>query len=199
MAILTADQVILYSPKIGVTAATVIASGLIPIVQERVCLICNQYFESKDLYVQSTATFNATARSIILPSGNYWINYGFKASDDILIYNSHRNDSIVTIESLSNETNILTSVCSVIDESFNNSAGNSIYFSVIRWPVSVQKVAAEMVFFDYSIRDKTAANITSIGLGPWKETYTDGAKDEKYGYPMKIIEQLNPFIIGRVF
>lgn len=198
MAILTAGTVILYAPKISASAGTITASGLIPIVQERITLLCNNYFELKDLYLESMATFNATARSIILPSGSYWANYGFQANDDMLIYNSYRNDSIVTIESLSNETVILASVCSVVDESFNNNAGNCIYFSVTKWPVSVQKTAALMIYYDYDIRDKVSANIKSRSLGPLSETFTDGEKDE-YGYPMKITEQLNPFRIGRVF
>jgi hypothetical protein len=199
VAILTAGTVILYAPKISASAGTITASGLIPIVQERITLLCNNYFELKDLYLESTATFNATARSITLPSGSYWVNSGFQANDDMLIYNSYRNDSIVTIESLSNETVILTSACSVVDESFNNNTGNMIYFSVIKWPVSVQQVAAQMIFFDYDIRGKTQSNIKSRSLGPLSESFTDGATDERYGYPIKIIEQLNPFIIGRVF
>jgi hypothetical protein len=199
MAILTANTVILYAPKISASAGTITASGLIPIIQERITLLCNNYFELKDLYLESSATFNATARSIVLPTSAYWVNYGFQANDDILIYNSYRNDSIVTIASLSNETNILTSACSVVDESFNNNTGNMIYFSVIKWPVSVQQVAAQMIFFDYDIRDKVSVNVKSRSLGPYSESFTDGAKDEQYGYPIKIIEQLNPFRIGRVF
>jgi len=199
MALISATQVTIYAPKISATAATITASGLIPIVQERICYICNNYFELKDLYVGSTATFNATARSIVLSTGNDWEDYGFQAGDDILIYNSYRNDKIATIESLTAETVILTSACSVVDEAFNNNIGKFIYFSVIRWPVSVQQTAAKMIYFDYDIRDKTAPNIRSRSLGPLSETFTDGEKDEIYGYPMKIINQLDAFKIGRVF
>jgi len=198
MAILTAGTVILYAPKISASAATITASGLIPIVQERICLLCNNYFLIEDINVQGTATFNATARSIILSTGVYWANYGFQANDDMFIYNSYRNDGVVTIQSLSNETVILTSVCSVVDEAFNNNAGKNIFFSAVKWPVSVQQVAAKMIYYDYDLRDKVSANIKSRSLGPLSESFTEGEKDE-YGYPLKITNQLDSFKMGRIF
>ena len=198
MAILTATQVSMYAPRITASAATITASGLIPIVQERIIMMLNNYFTNDDLNVSGTATFNATAISIVLATGNYWANYGFKAGDDIFIYNSYRNDGVVTIESLSNETVILTSACSVVDEAFNNNSGNSIYFAVIKWPVPVQSVAAQMIYFDVDIRDKVASNIKSQSLGPWSESYTDGEQDA-YGYPRKLTSQLDIYFIGRVY
>ncbi len=196
--IITATQVTIYAPKISASAATITVSGLIPIVQERICLLCNNYFLVDGIELISTATFNATARSIVLSTGNYWVNYGFQANDDMFIYNSYRNDGVVTIQSVSNETIILTSACSVVDELFNNSLGKNIYFSVVRWPVSVQQVAAKMVYYDLDLRDKVSANIKSRSLGPLSETFTDGEKDE-FGYPMKITNQLDSFKIGRIF
>jgi len=196
--IITATQVTIYAPKISASAATITVSGLIPIVQERIVLICNNYFLADGIELTSTAIFNATARSIVLPSGVNWEDYGFKANDDVFIYNSYRNDSVVTIESLTAETVILTSACSVVDELFNNSLGKNIYFSVVRWPVSVQQVAAKMIYYDYDLRDKVSANIKSRSLGPLSESFTDGEKDE-YGYPLKITNQLDSFKIGRVF
>ena len=196
--IITATQVTIYAPKISASAATITVSGLIPIVQERIVLICNNYFLADGIELTSTAIFNATARSIVLPSGVNWEDYGFKANDDVFIYNSYRNDSVVTIESLTAETVILTSACSVVDELFNNSLGKNIYFSVVRWPVSVQQVAAKMVYYDLDLRDKVSANIKSRSLGPLSETFTDGEKDE-FGYPMKITNQLDSFKIGRIF
>lgn len=198
MAILTATQVTVYAPKISASAATITASGLIPIVQERICLMLNNYFTRSDLYIQATALFNATARSIVLTENNLWNDYGFKAGDDILIYNSYRNDGVMTIESITASTVILTSACSVVDESFGTSDGAVIYFSVIKWPAPVQQVAAQMVYFDIDIRDKVASNIKSQSLGPWSESYTDGEKDF-YGYPRKITSQLDIYSIGRVF
>ena len=198
MAIISATQVTIYAPKISASAATITTSGLIPIVQERICLLCNNYFLIEDINVSGTATFNATARSIILATGVYWENYGFQANDDVFIYNSYRNDGVVTIESLTTETVILTSVCSVINEAFNNNLGKNIFFSAVRWPVSVQQVAAKMIYYDLDLRDKVSANIKSRSLGPLSESFTEGEKDE-YGYPLKITNQLDSFKIGRVF
>jgi hypothetical protein len=197
--ILTATQVTVYAPKISASAATITASGLILIVQERICLLCNNYFLIEDMKVQGTATFNATARSIILATGVYWADHGFQTNDDMFIYNSYRNDSVVTIESLSNETVILTSVCSIVDEAFNNNAGKNIFFSAVKWPVSVQQAAAQMIYYDYDLRNKVASNIKSRSLGPLSESYTTGEKDEVYGYPIKVINQLDSFKMGRVF
>lgn len=197
--IITATQVTIYAPKISASAATITASGLIPIVQERICLLCNNYFLIDEIELTSTATFNATARSIVLPSGVNWEDYGFLANDDLFTYNSYRNDGIFTIESITAETVILTSACSVVDELFNNSLGKNIYFSVVRWPVSVQQTAAKMIYYDYDIRDKVSADLKSRSLGPLSESFTTGETDEVYGYPIKIINQLDSFKIGRIF
>lgn len=196
--IITATQVTIYAPKISASAATITVSGLIPIVQERICLLCNNYFLVDGIELISTATFNATARSIVLPSGVNWEDYGFLANDDLFTYNSYRNDGIFTIENITAETVILTSACSVVNEVFNNNLGKNIFFSAIKWPVSVQQTAAKMIYYDLDLRDKVSANIKSRSLGPLSESFTDGEKDE-YGYPLKITNQLDSFKIGRVF
>lgn len=197
--IITATQVTIYAPKISASAATITVSGLIPIVQERITLLCNNYFLADGIELTSTATFNATARSIVLPSGVNWEDYGFLANDDLFTYNSYRNDGIFTIENITAETVILTSACSVVNEVFNNNLGKNIFFSAIKWPVSVQQTAAKMIYYDYDIRDKVSADLKSRSLGPLSESFTTGETDEVYGYPIKIINQLDSFKIGRIF
>lgn len=195
MSIITATQCTVYASRLSASAATITSSGLIPVVQERILYMTNNYFNLDDLSVQASVTFNATANSVTMDSED-WEDYGFQANDDILIYRSWRNDGIYTIESLSNTVMVLASTETVVDERFNRNTGPVVYFSVIKWPVSVQYVAAQMVYYDYDIRNKVAPGIRSRSLGPLSEQFTSGDEDE-FGYPRSITQILEKFKIAR--
>lgn len=197
MAIVTELEVLKYAPNITASAYTIIANGYIPVVQERIQFITNNYFNSDDLCVQANVVFNTTARSITLDS-EHWADYGFQAGDDILIYRSYRNDGVYTIDSLSDETLVVTSAYSVVDERFvNSSDGPVVYFSVIQWPVSIKQIAAQMIYYDHDMRDKVSYNLRSRSLGPLSESFS-GPTDDEYGYPIKIISKLDPFRLVRL-
>jgi hypothetical protein len=198
MAIISASSVSIYAPKISVSAGSIISANYIPIVQERICLMLNNYFTSDYMSVVSTASFNATAKSITLTSNSeHWDNYGFKTGDDFLVYRSYRNDSVKTIASLSDNILIVTSSCSVIDERFNNSDGAAIYFSVVQWPISVVASAAKMIWYDCDYRDKNPSYLKSHSLGPFSEAFGSSETDDLYGYPIKIIQSLDAFKVVR--
>lgn len=197
MAIITATAVSIYAPKISISAGSIIAGNYIPIVQERIQLLTNNYFESETVNLKTTCAFNAIARSITIDQ-NSWEEFGFQANDDILIYNSIRNDGIVTIESISDNIAIVTSSCSVVDESYSTNSSQAIYFSLVRWPISVVACAAKMIYYDVDIRDKVSGNIKSRSLGPLSESFTTGETDEMFGYPIKIIQALEPFKLCRL-
>ena len=97
--ICTATQVTIWT-SISASASTIISKEYIEIVQERICLITNNYFTSDVVMVEDSADFNATDNTIIL-DGNKWEEFGFKANDDFLIYKSLRNDGVKTISSIS--------------------------------------------------------------------------------------------------
>lgn len=198
MAIITATAVTIYSPKITATAGTIASSGLIDIVQERIQLITNNYFNSEELFVNSTVTFNATANTITLDAGEYWENYGFQAGDDILIYRSWRNDSIKTILSLSDNILTLTTACSCIDERYNGNSGPVVLISVVQWPKDIQYIAAKMIWFDYDYRDKNAQQLKSYSLGPLSESFGSANVDDEYGYPIRVIQSLDKYKIARL-
>jgi hypothetical protein len=195
MAILTATEVSSYAPNISASATTIINGNYIQIVQDRVCLITNNYFTSDELSIKSTVLFDATAGTITLDA-EYWENYGFKAGDDFLVYRSYRNDGVKTIESLADTVLTVTSSCSVIKEDFNNNSGPVIYFSVVQWPVAIKQIAALMIQYDTDYRDKNAAGIKHRSLGPYSETFAD-AKEDEYGYPAKLTNKLEPYTIAR--
>jgi len=195
MAILTASEVSIYAPNITATAGTIIAGNYIQIIQDRICLITNNYFTSDELSIQSTVTFDATAGTITLDA-EYWENYGFKANDDFIIYGSYRNDGVKTIDSLSNTILTVASSSSVIKEDFNNNSGSIIYFSVVQWPVAIKQIAALMIQYDTDFRDKNSAGIKNRRLGPYSETFAD-AKEDEYGYPAKLTNKLEPYTIAR--
>lgn len=188
MAIVTDNELTIYS-SLSASAAT-IASGLIPMVQDRICSICNNYFLS-DLYLESTVTFNATERTIVGTQSYDSVN--FLAADDICIMGSYRNDGVFTLSSVSGSTLTVISSQSVINEL----SGASVLISVVKWPKPVKQVAALMVQYDYEVRPKQSANIKSRSLGPWSESYTSGNED-RFGYPTKITDGLIPYTVARV-
>jgi len=106
MAIVTATQVAAFTNiSTGVTAIS--ASGLIPIVQERINLITNNYFVT-GMYLQGTVVFDATAGTITSP--NSFADEGFAVADEVYIYNSYRNDGYKTVSAVSTVTLTMTDV-----------------------------------------------------------------------------------------
>lgn len=192
--ICTATQVTIWT-SISASTTTIINREYIEIVQERICLITNNYFTSDIIMVEDTADFNTTANTITL-DGNKWEEFGFKANDDILIYKSLRNDGVKTISSISDEIATLTSSCSVIDESYSTNDGPIIYFGLVSWPKDIQHIAADMIYFDADIRGKVSPNIKSRSLGPLSESFT--VDNDKYGYPTNILDKLIPYTIARL-
>jgi len=182
MALITATEVTVYS-DITASAATITASGLIPIVQERIIQICNNKFGT-DLMVQASCTFNATAGTIVLDS-NDWDDFGFAADDDIVIVNSYRNDGYYTVSGFVDETATI-SVGDVVDEL----SGRSVLFSVVKWPLAVKQAAALMVAYDYDKRAERSPGVKSFTLGPFSESYSDDSGLGIYGYPMEILGML---------
>jgi len=189
MSILTSTECTIYS-NITVSAATITASGLIPIVQERLTMMANNYFTT-NLTLTDCMTFDNSAKTIIA-SGNSFSERGFANSDDVFIYNSHRNDGYQTVSSVSTSTLTILSTATIYDEL----SGQSIYIAVVKWPVAIKYIAAQMVAYDYDVRPSVKQNITSRSLGPWSESYTNST--DAFGYPKSIMESLSPYRIGRL-
>lgn len=189
--ILTATECTLLS-NISASAVTISNSGLIPIVQEKIVMITNNYFLT-DLDITDTFSFNTSARTIIA-GGNSFEDKNFSAGDDIFIYRSYRNDGYFTVDSVSKLTLTLT-LGSVVTPELSS---KTIFISVVKWPASVKYVAAQMVAYDYDVRPSISSNIQSRSLGPLSESFV-GTMDEEYGYPKKLLDQLSIFRMARVF
>lgn len=187
--VVTATEVTVFT-NINASAVTILNSGLIPIVQERISMMTNNYFAT-ELFFEDRVTFNAAARSITTGSASF-DEYNFLAGDDMVIYRSYRNDGIYSVLSVSGKTVILTSACSVVDEL----SGPSIYMAVVKWPQAVKYAAAQMVAYDHDTRPSVSQNITSRSLGPLSESYTNST--DEWGYPKSIMEMLVPYRIARL-
>jgi hypothetical protein len=192
--IVTATQVTLYT-DISATAGTIVTSGLIPIVQDRINMITNNYFLT-DLDIQGDLTFDSTANSIQCDTD--WDDQGFIAGDEIYIYNSYRNDGYHTVESISGNTIIITSATSVIAEK----TGRPIMVSVVRWPTAIAYLAAQMVKYDYDDRANQEAGVKSKTLGPYSVSFgvetTGTGKVTPFGYPATLVDGLSPYTIVRL-
>lgn len=187
--ILTPAEVKAWTP-ITASIADIEQRKLIEVVENRIPITLNNYFVSEEIYIKTTAVFNATARSITIDQ-NSWSEFGFQAGDNMMIYGSYRNDQFCTIESITDNVAVLTSSYSVVNESFNNNLGRVIYFGLLSWPIEVKMVAAEMVYYDFDIRKKNSPNIKSRSLGPLSETYTDNSGS--FGYPSELWAKLDKY------
>ena len=184
MPIVTASEVVNYT-DINASAPTIVASGLIPIVQERVVDICFDTFTNEDISLQQQMTFAAAGRTIVSATGSTaWLSLGFAAGDEVYVYNSYRNDGYYAVLSVSSTTMTLAVGESVVAEL----SGASILVSLVRWPKALKYTAAQMVKYDHDDRPTRAAGMTSQSLGPRSESYaTDTGA---FGYPADLIDAL---------
>lgn len=188
--VISATECTLYS-SISASVSTILSSGLIPIVQDRICAIVNHYFET-DLYIQGSVDFDASSRTIISDGGDF-DSVNFLAGDDIHIGNSFRNDGFFTLDSVAGSTLTVISGQSVVGEL----SCASVLISVVKWPSPVKHVAALMVQYDTDVRPKASPNLRSRSLGPWSESYAPGSENP-YGYPDTIMQFLIPYRIARL-
>lgn len=189
--ICSATQVTIMS-NISASVATIVASGLIEIVQDRVCILCNNYFNSDDLYLESAVTFNASNRTIISDGGDY-DGVNFLAGDDCILYGSYRNDGIYTLKSVAGSTLTVISSQSVVSEL----SGASVLISIIKWPKPVTCAAAQMICYDMDVRPKNSSGIISHSIGPFSETFASG-DNSQFGYPKNILDLLIPYRCARI-
>ena len=189
MPIITATEVTVYS-NISATAATITASGLIPVVQERITQITNNWFVT-DLFLQGPMNFTATTYTITAQSS--FASAGFADGDEVHIYNSYRNDGYYLVETVSGATLTLDSGESVVPEL----SGRSILISVVDWPTDLKYTAAQMVYFDYDLRAERSPGATSMRLGPWAESYGESGSGD-WGYPTDVISALFDYRIARL-
>lgn len=190
MAIVTASEVTVYT-DISATAGTIVSSGLIGIVQDRINQITNNYFIGK-LQISGSFLFNSAASTIYGSSD--FAAAGFIAGDEIYIYNSARNDGYKTIGSVTSSTITLASGSTVIYELLLA----DIYIGVVIWPIAIKYVAAQMVKYDYDDRGSAPVGVTSHSLGPFSESFGAAAGGTPFGYPQELIDALAPYVNARI-
>jgi hypothetical protein len=192
MPIVTATEVTVYT-DISATAGTIIDSGLIPIVQERINLITNNYFLT-DMYLQGQMYFSSASNTINCASN--FADKGFIADDEIYIYRSYRNDGYHTIASVTTSTLTITSSTSMIEEP----STRTVLVSVVSFPNALKYIAAQMVKYDYDDRPKKSIGVTSRTLGPYSEHFgsTQGQNPTPFGYPQELVDGLSSYTIARL-
>lgn len=196
MAIVTATEVTVYT-DISASAGTITTSGLIPIVQERINWICNNYFTVDKVYYQGSVDYSASADTIT--AGTNLEELGFLTGDEFYLYGSYRNDGYYTAETVSAETITIASTESVIEE---QPSGASVLISLVDWPEAIKYIAAQMVKYDYDDRASVNPDASSETLGPHSITYNTGNSTSStagaWGYPKTLIDSLAPYKIVRL-
>lgn len=192
MAIVTATDVTVFT-DISASAGTITSSGLIPIVQERINYITNNFFVT-DMFIEGPVRFSATNGTIITESD--WEYFGFVAGDEIYIYNSYRNDGYKTVGSVSTTTITVSSADSIINEP----SGRSVYVAVVKWPNALRYIAAQMVKYDYDDRQDKSIGVTSRSLGPFSESFGSSGSmgTTPFGYPQELVDALSSWTIARL-
>ena len=190
MAMVTASEVVNYT-DINASASTIVASGLIPIVQDRINDYCYNWFLSQDINLQCAMTFTAATGDIVASGGNSFVTAGFADDDEFYVYGSYRNDGYYTISSVQPATISIVSSESVVAEL----SGASILVSMVVWPDALKFAAAQMVKFDYADRPTRVAGLVSQSLGPRSESY---AATGMYGYPQDLLGMLDQYRIARL-
>jgi hypothetical protein len=185
MPICTATNVTVFT-DISASAGTIIDTGLIGIVQDRVNDICNNFFLT-EMYVDCGIAFNATAGTMTI--GADWSTYGFQAGDEIYIYNSLRNDGYKIVGSVTGAILTLASGYSVVAEVLPR----VIRVAVVKWPVSINYIASQMVKYDYDDRPSKSIGVTSRTLGPYSESFKVDSVSTPYGYPQELVDALSPY------
>jgi len=77
-------------------------------------------------------------------------------------------------------------------------SGASIIIAVVRWPITVKKIAAGMVQYDIEVRPKMKSGVTSRSLGPLSETFNSDDFDA-YGYPRSITGGLADYRVALLY
>lgn len=192
MAIVTATEITVYT-DISVSAGTITSSGLIPIVQDRINRITNNYFTSDMVYYNGTVTF-ASAGTITAETDLG--DLGFYDDDEFYLYGSFRNDGYYTASSVADEVITIASTESVIVEP----SGASVFIGLVEWPDSIKYIAAQMVKYDYDDRQNMIPGVKSESLGPHSISYGDSTSvnSNPYGYPQSIIDSLSAYFTVRL-
>lgn len=191
MPVVTATQVTIYT-DISCSAGTTTLALLIPIVQERINRITNNYFLTS-MYLGQTVTFASAANSITGTSS--YADEGFRAADEVYLAGSYRNDGYYIVSAVSTVAMVFTSAYTVTDEP----SGKTVYAYVVDWPLELAYLAAQMIKYDYDDRSQKALGVTSRSLGPFSESYGSGGQSATpYGYPQELIDALMPYKYVRV-
>jgi len=187
--VVSATEVTILSP-ISASAAMILASEIIPIVQDRITMLTNNYFTS-ELQFEDRITFDSALRTLTTGSAHFE-EYNFLAGDDIMLYGSYRNDGYYTILSVNENVATLVTGSTIINEL----SGQSILLSVVQWPKPIKYAAAQMIYYDVDIRPTIVPGYNSGSLGPFSESYS--ANTDEYGYPKSIMEMLVPYRMTRL-
>lgn len=190
MPILTATEVTLLS-NITATAGTIIAGSYIPEVTQNINLATNNYFVT-DISVQGALTFDSSALTIVGDCG--FITNGFANGDEIYICGSYRNDGYYVVTTVEEEKLTLATGSTIVSEL----SGASIMISMVKWPLPLKRIAAQMIAYDYDKRNKQSSGLKSQSLGPWSESYAVGNENGNgNGYPSAIMDLLIPYRVAR--
>lgn len=179
-------------------------TALIPVVTDRVRLICHREFtvqpllasvfnigpyqregyiwragRDADLYIlpEVFATFDASAATATVKDENF-ATAGFASGQNIYIKGSYLNDGYFTVDGVS--TSVLT-IASTYSAAFAAEAtGAAMFFAVVKWPVGIKPLAASLIQFDYQDR------------GRWHDGDSGGYG--VFGYPKSLLQDFQDFM-----
>lgn len=165
---------------------------LIPIVESTIVDYCNNEFVDvynaingilPTVYAYLSTTSFAASDNSINDSSEDFTTKNFKANDSIRVYNSLHNDKSFTISSVAAHKIILNSIDTVKDES----AGNTIVFCRLAYPLALKFTASQMIKWGLQ---KQGILFKSEKIDDYSYTREDNLI---MGYPSQIMSTLNDY------
>lgn len=175
----------------------------LPYLPGRVCAIANNYFKSKQAYVNGSDFLFSASSAVIRTTGEDFIDDGhFQAGDDIYVKGTLRNDgfyviSTVTTTVITIDTSSEYSVVSITDEDIDDEDLDDVYIWFVRFPRELKPIVANMIRYDMLER-LSKKGISQERIGNYSVSYQRAA-DIGYNYPDDVIGGLDQFVIPAVF
>lgn len=168
-------------------------STLIPIIQSQIVAITRNKFKlDEPAYTAETIAFvdNDPSADTITDSESEFVTQDFEGITDLCVEDSVKNDGIYHVDTVVAGTITLQTTESLINES----AGNEVVLTWVKFPDDLKQVASDMIWF--KIQRQSGVGVKSESLGDYSYTLETGSGSGGFaGYPAEIIAGLRPYIL----
>jgi len=172
-------------------------NSLIPVTQNNLVDLLNNYFIDKRLYVSGTFTFTNTTN--VISNGSNFTDE-FSAGDDIYICESINNDSVLTINTLTDTEITINSIYTLVDE-LESKQPDTVYIFKVNFPAGLKIPFSMMIQYGMKQMVSSSSGLKSEKIGNYSYTNGDsggGSSGAILSYPASIIGKLRPYMRAKI-